>query len=633
MASAEGSSVPDDLGTDTTQRGLGEHPGGNPTETLRGEGGALPWVGSLPPVDLVRDLERAEGHDLVLREELARGGMGVVWLASQPSLDREVAVKLPRDDLGDSAVAALAREARLLGVLEHPGVVPVHAFGRTPEGTPALVMKRVTGVRWRELLQDGAHPRWEKHPGDRRAFHVGVLREVAQTVEFAHSRGIVHRDLKSENVMLGDFGEVYVLDWGIAVREGSPETERDDEIVGTPAYMAPEMVLRALGKITTRTDVFLLGALLHELLTGHPPHRGDTVLTVLAAARRGAVLEYGPEVPSELGELCRRAMHREPSERPDARAFREALEAWVAHRASAALAQDALGRVEPLLAREPSAVAGAPTESAAARKVLIASAYGFDQALKGWPENTEAQAARRQTLTWWARFEVARGDADAAAALAADLDPAPDGLYEALAALRAQQAHAAADLVRLRRMTLDSDVRMHSAARARASLTLALPTAMIPLGLTALHRHQGLELTHRLALSILGAVSLLSVFLTWRFRKVFLANRASRQIVAMAYLALVGVCVCVAVGALTKDPLAHSASPALVSVTMVFGSMTLTVDRRFLGVALVTGVGAALATLYEGEALEVVAVAGALSSLGLWWLFRSLAAARDTIER
>jgi serine/threonine-protein kinase len=583
-------------------------------------------------VDLVRDLDRAEGHDLVLREQLARGGMGVVWLASQPSLDREVAVKVPRDELGDVAVAALAREARLLGALEHPGVVPVHAFGRSPEGTLALAMKRVTGVRWRELLQDPSHPRWARHPGDRREFHVGVLREVAQTVEFAHSRGIVHRDLKSENVLLGDFGEVYVLDWGIAVRQGAPETERRDEIVGTPAYLAPEMVDRTQDNISTRTDVFLLGALLHELLTGHTLHRGDTVLKVLAAARCFTEPEYPSEVPSELAELARRALRRAPAERPDARAFREGLEAWVAHRASAALAQDALARVAPWLVRAPVEVASTPTEAALARKVLIASAYGFDQALKGWPENTEARVARRETLTWWARFEVARGDADAAAALAADLEPPPEGLFEALAALRAQQAHAAADLMRLRRLTLDSDVRMHSAARARASLTLALPTALIPLGLTALHRHQGLELTHRLALSILGAVSLLAGFLTWRFRAVFLANRASRQIVAMAFLALVGVCVCVAVGALTKDPLAHSASPALVSVTMVFGSMALSVDRRFVGVALVPGAAAAMATLYEGEALEVVAVAGALSSLGLWWLFRSLAAARDPSE-
>ena len=193
-------------------------------------------------------------------------------MAEQRSLAREVAIKTVKDHAGERARDALCDEAVVTGLLEHPNVIPVHALGCDSEGRPLLVMKRVEGVAWRDLLRDPEHPAWATHaaaPEDRLAFHLDVLADVSQAAAFAHSRRIVHRDIKPENVMIGEFGEVYLLDWGLAVtagRELEPGT-----LVGTPAYMAPEMV--GGGRVDGRTDVYLLGATLHEVLTGRPPPR------------------------------------------------------------------------------------------------------------------------------------------------------------------------------------------------------------------------------------------------------------------------------------------------------------------------------------------------------------------------
>src|SRR5262249_35011988 len=151
-------------------------------------------------------------------------------------------------------------------------------------------MKHVEGVSWRDLLRDGAHPAWAKvgAPGeDRLVSHLQILMQVCNAVEFAHRRGLIHRDIKPANVMVGEFGEVYLLDWGIAARTGilaeasshlgESGAEPTPRMLGTPAYMAPEMLSRKVGPIDERTDVYLLGATLHEVLTGRPRHVGSTL--------------------------------------------------------------------------------------------------------------------------------------------------------------------------------------------------------------------------------------------------------------------------------------------------------------------------------------------------------------------
>lgn len=270
--------------------------------------------------------------------------------------------------------------------------MPVHALGVDEQGRPAMVMKRVDGVAWDALLANPAHAGWEGWPGtpeDRLAGHLEILTQVCNAVHFAHSRGVVHRDLKPENVLIGRFGDVYVADWGVAARIDLPA---DEGMCGTPGYMAPEMVL---GKaVDQRTDVYLLGATLHDVLTGKLRNTGDTAVAALAACLEGSPYAYDASVPAELAELCNRACHRNPDERlPSAKAFRDAIESFLQHRVSAALSSVAAERVrrcEELSAlEEPDAATRQELE-----RLITEAHFGLEQALSEWPDNPTAIEAR-----------------------------------------------------------------------------------------------------------------------------------------------------------------------------------------------------------------------------------------------
>ena len=299
----------------------------------------------LPTVQL---REGDTDSELGLIRTLGVGGMGKVLLAIQRPLQREVAVKMPRSaEVTDQLTAELLREALVTGRLEHPNIVPVHLLGRAQDGAPFFVMKRIEGTPWRELLDEpGALGKLGRRAEDPLGFHLGVLLEVCNAVSFAHSRGVLHRDLKPDNVMLGSFGEVYVLDWGIAV------TTRPDPLLslasdskgicGTPSYMAPEMAEGDGAKLSERTDVFLLGAVLHHILTGKAPHQGATVIAVLTAAWESKAPTFGADVAEELGAICRRAMARLPEDRyASVQELRDALEGFLRRRDSLALATEA----------------------------------------------------------------------------------------------------------------------------------------------------------------------------------------------------------------------------------------------------------------------------------------------------
>jgi serine/threonine protein kinase len=189
---------------------------------------------------------------------LGRGGMGVVYLARDTVLDREVALKIVERPSG------AAHEARILARLEHPGIVPVHDFGELPDGRLFYAMKRVRGDRLDRWMASGRDL----------AARLGVFLRVCEAVAFAHAHGVVHRDLKPENVMVGEFGEVLVLDWGIA-RE-LQTADCDVQIVGTTEYMAPEQA-RGDADLDHRVDVYALGVMLQAIAETVP---------VLAIARK-----------------------------------------------------------------------------------------------------------------------------------------------------------------------------------------------------------------------------------------------------------------------------------------------------------------------------------------------------------
>lgn len=208
-------------------------------------------------------------------ERLGMGGVGEVYKVIDPSLDRTVALKVLKADGAnhDHLVKSFFREAKLAGSLEHPGIVPLHEFGTLPDGRPYLTMRIISGRTLAEEMRAA-------EPGEQsRARFLEILLAVAKTLAFAHARRVVHGDLKPQNVMVGAFGEIQVIDWGFARALSESRVEPNAKlarVLGTPAYMAPEQARGDQVRIDARTDVFGLGAILHEILTGDPPNQGSS---------------------------------------------------------------------------------------------------------------------------------------------------------------------------------------------------------------------------------------------------------------------------------------------------------------------------------------------------------------------
>jgi serine/threonine-protein kinase len=382
----------------------------------------------------------AEG--LAIGRTIGEGGMGLVRHATQRSLGRPVAVKtLKNEAKNERATLRLLREAWITGSLEHPNIVPVYDLGLDKDGAPIIVLKLIEGKPWSDVA------RLEKPNTDPLEENLRIFMQVCNAVSLAHARGVIHRDLKLENVMIGRFGEVYLVDWGIAVSLRPDPTGRlplasdATEMAGTPAYMAPEMLGNTGSPLTERTDVYLLGAILHELLVGKPPHAGDNLRAILASIVVSKV-DLPPSVPRELAAMVLRACSREPAERfASAEALKERVEWYLRHRGSLALSAAAALRV-----REMERIVAEDGEDARERlhHLFAEVRFGYRQAIASSSDNEGAKEGIRSTTRLVVEYELAHGTADAAAGALAELDEAPADLVLRVAtAQKAQKARLA----------------------------------------------------------------------------------------------------------------------------------------------------------------------------------------------
>jgi hypothetical protein len=440
--------------------------------------------------------------EFVLHEEIGRGGMATVWSAAQVGLGREVAVKRVREPGDKAGERLLLREAMLTGQLEHPNIVPVHQLVVDARG-PAVVMKRIAGKTWDQLIES---------PKVNLDAHLDILVQTMNAVAFAHSKGVLHRDIKPENVMVGDFGEVYLLDWGVARRLSDPPSSA---VVGTASYMAPEM---ADGKADERTDVFLLGATLHEVLTGALRHEAADQLGLLYAALYVEPYDYPPDVPAELGELCNRACARAPEERfPSVLAMREALHRFREHRAAKLLNERALAQLVALEA----CLGGERSSYSEAQRLFSDARHGFDAALRVWPDNVEAQVGLSRAVRAMLDHELARRNLAGAQALLELLGPDESECRARVAALELELEREQQRVASLER---DRDPTVGAIGRRRAYLSMGAITALMTLALLArrlLLPNQGVS---TLRLAVVGAVVLaimLGVVFVWRRHATF----------------------------------------------------------------------------------------------------------------
>jgi serine/threonine-protein kinase len=327
------------------------------------------------------DMPKADPGRLQLFGEIARGGMGVILKGRDPALGRDLAIKVLKAEYAGRASAEerFVEEAQVGGQLQHPGIVPVHELSRFADGRPFFTMKLVKGQTLAALLAD------RKGPADDRGRFLQHFLKVCDTIAYAHSRGVIHRDLKPSNVMVGNFGEVQVMDWGLAkvlprggvaderlasrwctpsgdsqneptvietVRVGSGGSDTQaGSVLGTPAFMPPEQAGGEIDKLDERADVFGLGAILNVILTGQPPYLADTAEATRLMAIRGELGEAFARLNAlggdrDLVEMCKRCLSAKREDRPRhagdvADAMKEYLDAVEdrAHRAEVERAQ------------------------------------------------------------------------------------------------------------------------------------------------------------------------------------------------------------------------------------------------------------------------------------------------------
>ncbi len=385
------------------------------------------------PGDSVTSRIKEADPEYELLKVLGEGGMGIVYDARQTSIDRNVAVKMLKAKSADNQKqrAKFLAEAVVTGELDHPNIVPIYDVGANSEGALFYSMKKVQGTPWLKIIKQKSIPE-----------NLEILMKIADAVGFAHARGVVHRDLKPENVMLGEFGEVLVMDWGLA--QPSKAFRKSRSIVetntmgGTPAYMAPEMTTGPIDRIGPASDVYLLGAMLYEILTGGPPHVAKNAMKCLMAAARNEITPT--EKKGELVDIAMRAMQTNPEDRyQDVKSFQAAIRDYQSHSESVLLSAHASDDLKK-------------ASEAEDYESFSRAVFGFQQAIELWDGNKGAITGLANAKLSYAQCAFRKGDLDLSLSLVDKNNPDHASLHTELLAAQEERVAKHRRLVLLKRL-------------------------------------------------------------------------------------------------------------------------------------------------------------------------------------
>ncbi len=345
--------------------------------------------------------------DFRLVKKLGQGGMGDVYLAHQASLDRMLALKLIKpiegrkraqltqtgklDEFEETRRQQFLSEAIVTSDLDHPNIVPIHEAGFSSDGNLFYAMKCVVGDPWSDKIKSFSRDQ-----------NLEVLMKVCDAIACAHNRGVVHRDIKPQNIMLGGFGVVLVMDWGLALP--TPKYDKSDTILatsglgGTPAFMAPEMAVGPMTKIGPASDIYLLGATLYLIITGHAPHHGRNVTECMMAVRNNSIRPAAPEHRGELLQIAMKAMESDPKNRyPDVESFQAAIRDYREHAESIALATNATRELDKAI-------------KIGSYSAFSRATFGFEESIKSWNGNAKAHQGIAEATRLHAETAYAKGD-------------------------------------------------------------------------------------------------------------------------------------------------------------------------------------------------------------------------------
>jgi serine/threonine protein kinase/WD40 repeat protein len=353
------------------------------------------------------DSQSGHRSEYAIQNRLGKGGMGNVYRAQQTSLNRPLAIKALRSDLSKPQIVQrmFVAEALINAGLVHPNIVPLHDLAMDEHGRLFYSMKLVSGPNWQKVMPERTLEQ-----------NLDILLRVCDAVAYAHSRGVINRDLKPENVVVGEYGEVIVLDWGIAVNRPqfanpgqaltlpSGFTAVDLGPAGTPAYMAPEFTLRSTDRVCPQSDVYLLGAMLFEVLEGRPPHLLKELSHITAPETLGSAvfdaacrnqIETDVRYSGELMQIALKAMETHPEDRYRTVAdFQEAIRQY-----------RITGRAEELLME-------AKLKHLDRYDEYQQSVALFANAIQNWPDNPRAAAGDAEAREAFASLALKRGDFD-----------------------------------------------------------------------------------------------------------------------------------------------------------------------------------------------------------------------------
>ena len=354
--------------------------------------------------DFADDIQKGLDPEYELIQVLGEGGMGIVYDARQTSIDRSVALKMIKGAAAtdNKQKAKFLAEVVVTGDLDHPNIVPIYDVGANSQGNLFYSMKKVQGTPWQKIIGQKSL-----------AENLDILMRTADAIGFAHARGIVHRDLKPENIMLGEFGEVLVMDWGLAhplkgFRKSRSITDMAS-MGGTPAYMAPEMATGPIDKISPASDIYLLGAILYEILTGGPPHVSKNVMKCLMAAARNEIAPTDKK--GELVDIALHAMATDPKDRyPDVKTLQAAIRDYQSHSESVLLSSRAEDDLKD-------------AQQSDDYQHYARAMFGFQEAHELWSGNKRAAVGIAQAQLAYAESAKRKGDFDLGLSLLDEAQP------------------------------------------------------------------------------------------------------------------------------------------------------------------------------------------------------------------
>jgi serine/threonine-protein kinase len=453
-------------------------------------------------------------------------------------------------------------------------------------------------------------------------------------VHFAHAQGVLHLDIKPENVMIGSFGEVYVVDWGLAVsmrdEPGLPSARDVRSPIGTPGSMAPEMASGDGASLAPYTDVYLLGATLHTVVTGTTRHSAPSVIACVWRAMRSDPVNYPPSVPEDLARICNRATARAPADRfASVDALRRAVVAFLRHRSAHKLYAAAALRHADFEALADK------TDTAAARSRFLECRFGYQQCLAAWEEHPTAREGLERALSRMTEFELAHDNPEGAAAIVSEMRSPEAGLIARVEAARARRRGSDARLAELERFREDLDLERATRGMSRLAAVMALLWGTV-LTTAAIGDYVGSW--HIGYAQGIAAISVFAITITalgaW-IRRHYHANDAQRRLLNANYVGAWSFVAFWVLTAYASLPFSSALAVFMSNVCVLWIMLTVLLDSRSAGMAVSFGTGVACALASPRHALFAFAFSATAGFVWLWhaWGHANAPTANDETPR